>query len=427
MAKDLPSAMALSRNSGLTGREGFRKIVAMMQASVITAGTKDEASNNVVNLLGKINSEDSAKDFKKQGYDLSSELVKGRANGMDSVDTFVGLVDKIAMKDKAYAKLKKRLEGAKDDDEKREALTSMADILQGKAIGKVVQDRQAMMSLVAVMNNREYVAEIQEKMRNGKGSMAQDQAVISSEVKSKTTVLGNVIDDAVSKVFNGKAGPLGQLLDKTTELAREFPTVTTAAVGAAGALTVLAAFATVFSLLIARNTSALGLPGKVGGLPMPSPGAYPILDGAAPAAAAGGLGAIGVGAAVATGGMAASYAAASQLANNKALRDGVVDNMFGGDLSFAAAILSAGDMPPLVNTGRGKGYNDPRLLTLTAPSIAEQALTLGQPTKIEVGEGKLLLDLRVTNEGFVTVRPEMQQQPSLIKINMGNTNPQGLR
>jgi hypothetical protein len=125
--------------------------------------------------------------------------------------------------------------------------------------------------------------------------------------------------------------------------------------------------------------------------------------------------------------MAASYAAASQLANNKALRDGVVDNMFGGDLSFAAAILSAGDMPPLVNTGRGKGYNDPRLLTLTAPSIAEQALTLGQPTKIEVGEGKLLLDLRVTNEGFVTVRPEMQQQPSLIKINMGNTNPQGLR
>ncbi len=411
MAKDLPSAMALSRNSGLTGREGFRKIVAMMQASVITAGTKDEASNNVVNLLGKLNSEDSAKDFKKQGYDLSSELVKGRANGMDSVDTFVGLVDKIAMKDKAYAKLKKRLDGAKDNDEKRETLTSMADILQGKAIGKVVQDRQAMMSLVAVMNNREYVAEIQEKMRNGKGSMAQDQAVISSEVKSKATVLGNVIDDAVSKGFNGKAGPLGELLDKTTALAREFPTVTTAAVGAAGALGVLATSAGVFSLLVAKSAGARGLPGVPLGAGAPL--VFPTIEGAAKGAGPSTLSKVGS----ALGKVGSFLGPVGMLLGMEGVSQEDIDRLRAYEARQAGG--ARGGLG-----GRGQGFNDPRLLTLTRPGIPEQALALGQATEIKMGAG--VLDVKVTvSDERVTATTGVPVPMPLLKINAGSTNPGG--
>jgi TP901 family phage tail tape measure protein len=58
MSKWLPQQMAAATMSGLSGKEGFAKLAALNQAAAITAGSKDEAGNNVVNLLSKINSQD---------------------------------------------------------------------------------------------------------------------------------------------------------------------------------------------------------------------------------------------------------------------------------------------------------------------------------------------------------------------------------
>ena len=64
MAKWLPQQMAAASMSGMSGRAGFAKLAALNQAAMITAGNKEEAGNNVVNLLGKINSNDTAADAK---------------------------------------------------------------------------------------------------------------------------------------------------------------------------------------------------------------------------------------------------------------------------------------------------------------------------------------------------------------------------
>lgn len=93
--------------------------------------------------------------------------------------------------------------------------------------------------------------------------------------------------------------------------------------------------------------------------------------------------------------------------------------------------------------GRGAGFDDPRrldglaqgrqyaprldYLNLSIPGEPTTAIALQKSTDIRVGEGRLQVDVRVSSDGFVTIRPEVTQQPSLIKINMGNTNPQGLR
>lgn len=75
---------------------------------------------------------------------------------------------------------------------------------------------------------------------------------------------------------------------------------------------------------------------------------------------------------------------------------------------------------------RGKGYNDPRLLSLTAPVSVDSGASRAASGKLEIGEGRLGIDVRVTDER-VTATPSVLQQPSLIRINPGATNPGGLR
>ncbi|MCP5613365.1 phage tail tape measure protein, partial [Klebsiella pneumoniae] len=75
-------------------------LLGINQASAITAGSTDEAGNNVVNLLAKINSQDAATSAAKivyngKGIDLPGSLVAARGKGINALDAFSGIVDKI--------------------------------------------------------------------------------------------------------------------------------------------------------------------------------------------------------------------------------------------------------------------------------------------------------------------------------------------
>lgn len=425
MAKSLPEAMAGAKQSGLTGREGFRKVIAMLQASVITAGSKDQAANNVFNWLGKINSEDTAKDFKKQGIDLRGRLVSGREKGVDSADTFVALVDEVASKDKQYVDLKAKLANAKTKGEKEDTLSAMTDILQGSAIGKVIQDRQALMSLVSVMNNREYVAEIQKKMRTGKGSLGQDFDVMSDESGYKAEQFANNRDIAMTQAF-GEGGPLKKLLDGANWAAEKFPVMTATVVGTTAALGVFATALVAFGLL-GRGVPGVGMPRVPG-----SPGAIPKVTLPGPA----GMGGMGVSA-------AAPVATASRFGPAMGMLGkllGPVSMLFAleGISDEDIARLNAYEAKKARDGGgsgvRGQGFDDPRRLdslTLSSPGEAARQLAAGQATKIELGQGQLDINLLVTQQPMgdwrVTATQSVTRQPSVIRINPGNTNPGGVK
>ncbi|MPQ72039.1 phage tail tape measure protein, partial [Pseudomonas sp. MWU12-2323] len=153
MAKWLPQQMAAAKLSGISGMPGMAKLLAANQAAVITAGSKDEAGNNLVNLLTKINSQDTARDAAKisattfrekrkgeQGIDLPATLARGREKGMDSLDSFVGLTEKVIGGDKRYQTIQDKLKRTDNKDERRALLESQGDILQGSAIGMLIQD-----------------------------------------------------------------------------------------------------------------------------------------------------------------------------------------------------------------------------------------------------------------------------------------------
>lgn len=241
MARWLPQMMANA--AGMKSMGGYERILASAQASAITAGSKDQAGNNLVNLLRKLNSQDTAQDFKKLGIDLSGTLASAREKGMLPLDAFVQLIDKqVVGKDKKFQALKARAATAQGS-EKSDTLGAMADILQTSAIGKVVQDREAMLALVAEMTQRGYIQNVLGGMGKAGGAGDTNYAVMAGTTGAKLQQAANEKDMAASRVLDHVGGPLGNVAIKAADLAREFPVLATASFAAATAISALAASA----------------------------------------------------------------------------------------------------------------------------------------------------------------------------------------
>lgn len=329
MARHLPAQMAAATASGLGGIEGFGRLVALNQAAVTTAGTKDEAGVNLQNLLNKINSRDTAMDAKKLGIDLSGYLRRERGKGIDSVDAFVNLADRLTAKDPAYQQLQKQLAGAKDDATKKAALESMVAIVQGSAIGQIVQDQQAMKALVGIMNNRELLARSQRAIDASGGATQGNFDFKAEGARFKTQQLGNEKDIAKQRALDTLTPAIGTLADKTTALAREYPGMTTAITGATIALTALTAAAGA-AAGVNILTGGKALPGVVsGGKRMLDTGGKLLRN-------TGGL--LTTGVAGTTAGTAALWAGAGVAAGagGYALGKLIVNPLIDGVLSFAA-------------------------------------------------------------------------------------------
>jgi hypothetical protein len=169
MARWLPQMMASA--TGMRSMAGFERLLASAQASVTTAGGKDQAGNNLVNLLAKMNSQDAATEFKKRGIDLSGTLARAREKGQLPLDAFVDLLDReVVGKDKRFQALKARAAKSEGTD-KAGALGDMADILQASAVGSVVADRQALVALVAEMTQRDYIKQVMQQMQGADGAV----------------------------------------------------------------------------------------------------------------------------------------------------------------------------------------------------------------------------------------------------------------
>ncbi|HGL6314249.1 TPA: phage tail tape measure protein [Burkholderia multivorans] len=270
MAHYLPELMALSNDKlGMRGMGDYEKLLSYAQASAITSGTADAAGINLKNLILKINSDDTKNDFKKLGYDLPKSLARARERGFDGITAFADFANQIAAKDKSYVELRKKA-ATETGDQQKETYRAMAAILQGSAIGKVIQDQQALMALVGIMANPDYLKKVQQKVRADNGEAVQSNfSVVSSRSEFKAQQLKNEADIARSHVFEQIDKPLNAILDTTTNLAREFPKLTTVVTGAAQAFGVVAAAGVggaFVSFLMNRGKRGPAGPGVGGGL-----------------------------------------------------------------------------------------------------------------------------------------------------------------
>lgn len=264
MARWLPQLMASA--SGMKSMAGYERLLASAQASAVTAGNTDQAGNNLFNLLGKLSSRETARSFKAKGIDLPGTLAKARENGQLPLDAFVQLIDtQVVGKDKAFQALKAKAATAQGA-EKVQALTDMTDILQASAVGTVMEDKQALMALVAEMTQREVVKRSLGAMAGAGGAAQTGWEVHADTTAYKLQQAANEKDMAASRTLDAVGGPLGNVATKATEVAREFPVLATASFAAATAISALAASAGALAAgrLLFGGGAAAGASGAAG-------------------------------------------------------------------------------------------------------------------------------------------------------------------
>lgn len=251
MSKWLPKLLAAGSTIGMRGMRDYEEILALAQTSATTSGGSDEAGNNLLNFLLKVNSPDTQNDARKQGIDLSGTLLKNRGEGMSAAMAFLGLLRNSADHDPRMIKLRQQFAGAGTDGERAATLQAQQAILSGTALGKFLQDRQALMPAIAALNNP---AELQRQLAAVRAGGAQTTAAnfetIAATPDFRMQQSENEQLFAQTRALGAVNGPLAGLADRTVALYREFPhlaeamesaklaasALAVAAAGAAGAL-----------------------------------------------------------------------------------------------------------------------------------------------------------------------------------------------
>ncbi|MDR0673311.1 MAG: phage tail tape measure protein [Zoogloeaceae bacterium] len=267
MARWLPQQLAAAKMSGMSGRGDFAAIAALNQAGAITAGTKDEAGNNVANLLRKINSQDTAADVKKvMGIDLAKYLQESRGKGINSIDAFGALMTKSVEKDPRYRALQTQLANAGNDDERRTTLESMSAIAQGSGIGKIIQDQQGMMALIAMQNNQGYMQDVRRQVLANDvaagGAIDQNFALMEETTGYKLRMAAELKDMAQKEALDALTPTIGKAAEAFSDLTNSHGALVGATTLATGALTAFAGVAGAAALAMGGK-SAVGAAASV--------------------------------------------------------------------------------------------------------------------------------------------------------------------
>ncbi|MGL5344854.1 MAG: phage tail tape measure protein [Plesiomonas sp.] len=261
MSKWLGQQMAFANKAGMSGLSDFGKLLTLNELSSVTAGTSDQAGNNVVNLLGKLTSQDAATAAAKikvngKGIDLPNTLADAKAKGIDQIEAFSRVIDSVVATDKRYMALQEKLKTLDKNDKEgiKQTVESMSAILEGAGVGKILADQQALMAMIAYRNGKGYKDEIEQsitKQMNLKPGEqgAGDANFAFNEQQSwfKAQQFKNAKEFAELDSAKRLADVTGDIAGKAAELAVQFPELTTTVSSATTAIQAMTQAAIAFA------------------------------------------------------------------------------------------------------------------------------------------------------------------------------------
>jgi hypothetical protein len=260
LAKWLPQQLPTAQNAGMVGLDGLKKLLIMNQSAMTNAAGTDQAGNNVVNLLGKLTSTDTAKDFlKKSGRgDMAEYLVKERMKGVDSASAWLNLIDQESEKSPLLKQAMKKLKTVKNKDEQAALIEAISHMVEGSVIGEYFQDVQARGALFGLRNKDvvERVGTAVEQNRTEYGANDVNWQTKAQGVGAKLQNAEQLKDREVKSAMDRLTPTIGKVADMFVDLSTKYPLLSTAVVTATPPLTALAA---------AAGLSALALGGGRGG------------------------------------------------------------------------------------------------------------------------------------------------------------------
>ncbi|MGX2968806.1 phage tail tape measure protein [Ursidibacter arcticus] len=232
MARWLPQQMAAAKQMGLGGVDGLKTLLVANQQARVTAGTSDEAGNNLVNLLGKITSKETNERFEnleytdQKGQKRKINYLKSmegyKAQGKDSMQAFMAIMDDVIGSNKNYQVLQEKLKTAKGEEQTK-LLDQMTNLVEGTAIGQIISDRQALMALLGIRNNVQLGKEVSKQIDGSKGAVDTSHEVIKSTNSYKTEDLKSTAEFAQMEGLKDFNDLLGQTSEQLSTYMKKYP------------------------------------------------------------------------------------------------------------------------------------------------------------------------------------------------------------
>lgn len=212
MAQYFPELTASMQSLGSTGINAVGDLAAALQITRKGAGDSASAANNLQNLLSKINSADTIKNFRKFGIDIPAAMKKAAADGRSPIEEIVRLTQKATGGDQA------KLSSLFGDMQVQQALRPLMSNLK-----KYQEIRSGALTAKDTVNK-----DFAERMRDS----AEKIKHLKIEAGNLKLTLGNALLPTVANLSDR----LGSWAAGLAELSRRHPNVTRALAVAAGVL-----------------------------------------------------------------------------------------------------------------------------------------------------------------------------------------------
>lgn len=156
MAKWFPQLLASMEKNGSTGMDAVTSLGSMLQVQMKTAGSSDEAANNLKNWIEKIGSGDVVKAYADAGIDYQASLNTGIQKGMNTLEASMALAMRyVEATDPAKAKKIKDAQAGIDKEVDPEKARAALDALEKTLrTGDLFADMQVKAALTAYAQNR---------------------------------------------------------------------------------------------------------------------------------------------------------------------------------------------------------------------------------------------------------------------------------
>ncbi|MBV7491161.1 phage tail tape measure protein [Pseudomonas sp. PDM30] len=162
MAKWFPELLAQMASSGITGQDAVTQLGAMLQVQIKSAGSADEAANNLKNWVAKIGSGETVKGYADAGIDYQGSMNAAIGKGLSTFEASFELARRYVEKTdpKKAKQLNQGLTQISQETDPAKA-QAMADALAATLrTGDLFADMQVKTALMAYTQNKKFYADL---------------------------------------------------------------------------------------------------------------------------------------------------------------------------------------------------------------------------------------------------------------------------
>lgn len=278
MARWFPQLLAGMEKQGITGMDAVTQLGSMLQVQMKTAGTADEAANNLKNWIEKIGSGDVVKSYKDAGIDYQGSLNTGIQGGMSTLEASFGLAKRYieATDPKKAAKMAEATAQISKEADPEKAKAMLSSLEQALRTGDIFADMQVKSALTAYVQNKALYEQLKNEAASASGildkNLAERRDTSSQKWKETFQATDDAmrsVGDAIRPVTDAVATGLTSVVKGITKLLDESPKLvmglTALATGASVVTSLLGAFKIGRGLVnLARGGLGGGGAGKAG-------------------------------------------------------------------------------------------------------------------------------------------------------------------